>query len=99
MWIGTKEILGKRAREADEGVMTLSVQEGEMISSATGKRYLSVEHYRTQGIPRMPNKTCDTESNEGIAAWAEASVGASKREDIDWFERVERARKSGRTGM
>ena len=51
-----------------------------MVSSSKGKRKVLVEQYRKLGT-RTANKTFDAEFDKGINRWAEASVGASEKED------------------
>ena len=58
MWIGTKGILGKQARETDTGIAL----NGIMVSGSKGNRevLLIFEHYRKLGTPTT-NKTFDAE--------------------------------------
>ena len=51
-----------------------------MVSSAKGKREVSVEHFCKLGTPTA-NETFDAEFEKEIKAWAKTSVDASGRED------------------
>ena len=51
-----------------------------MVSSSTGKSEVLVEHCRKLGTPTA-NERFDAEFEGKINPWAEASVGASERED------------------
>ena len=60
--------------------VTLSAQNGKMVSSSKGKRGVLVEHYCKLGTPTT-NETFDAEFEKEIDAWVQANVGASDRED------------------